>query len=137
MRSTNRSLVECFLFLWYPFEGKKEWRNKYERIPESIRNLRCLAGLSLAEDQLPELPEWIADFEQLESLNISSNRIEGVPEWIARLQRLYELSQKSRIVNHSPWLTTLPLLGVLNIAGNPIESRGVLDELQSKVSIIM
>src|SRR5262252_864957 len=59
-----------------------------ETVPEAIRSLQNLEGLSLGDNRLQALPHWLGELGDLRALSLSGNQFRTLPMSIGSLQNL-------------------------------------------------
>lgn len=109
-----------------------------KKVPEIIKELKLLEGLTLSRNSLEILPEWIGGFNQLEILDVSNNQLEEIPESIGNLEKLKQLKvQHNRLKKLPASIGNLTQLKVLfaneNILEALPESIGKLVSLEDLV----
>jgi len=60
-------------------------------IPNSIRKLKNLTQLRLEYNRIQKIPDWINELESLEVLNLHGNLIKNIPDSVSKLKNLERL----------------------------------------------
>jgi Leucine-rich repeat (LRR) protein len=113
-------------------------------VSDSIKAIRGLRSLQLAEVQLYEFPSFISESNELEVIDLVNCKLDSLPSSIQRLSRLKSLNltenqivqipseiykmknlevlnlSKNKLSNIAEWVAYMPNLQVLDITGNMI-----------------
>ena len=93
-----------------------------KKVPEIVRELKLLKGLTLSRNSLEILPKWIGDFNQLEVLDVANNQLKEIPEVVGNLERLKQLKlQHNKLKKLPASIGNLIQLEVLFVGNNLIE----------------
>jgi hypothetical protein len=66
-------------------------RNKIERLPDEIGNMKCLETFILNNNQITDLPNQFQNLKKLKTLNFSNNCLETIPEWFVLMNELKDI----------------------------------------------
>jgi internalin A len=81
-----------------------------ETVPEAIRSLRHLEGLSLGDNRLQVLPSWLGELGDLRALSLSGNQLRTLPMSIGSLRKLEFITlDANQLESLPPSLADLPL----------------------------
>lgn len=72
------------------------------KVPEIVRELKLLKGLTLSRNSLETLPEWIGEFNQLEVLDVSDNQLREIPDSIGNLKKLKQIKLQNNKLKKLP-----------------------------------
>ncbi len=72
------------------------------KVPEIVRELKLLKGLTLSRNSLEILPEWIGEFNQLEVLDVSDNQLREIPDSIGNLKKLKQIKLQNNKLKKLP-----------------------------------
>ena len=65
--------------------------NKFEEVPETLKDLPSLTDIDLSGNPVSEIPEWLAKKEGLEFLSFSRTKITKLPDDLSSWRRLKAL----------------------------------------------
>ena len=65
--------------------------NKFEEVPETLKDLPSLTDIDLSGNPVSEIPEWLAKKEGLEFLSFSRTKITKLPDDLSAWKRLKAL----------------------------------------------
>lgn len=134
--ATPEEIAEKIIARWKPAKGER-WTggNEYGRVnspgaafvlkrlglkkvPESVRSMRDVEILDLADNQIEELPNWIGELTSLRGLSLINNRLRTLPPEIGSLKNLdFLLLQGNRLESLPRTLRRTPV-HYLTLAGN-------------------
>ena len=105
-------------------------------LPDSVRRLKNLRMLDLADNQLVALPTWLGQLTQLRDLYLSNNKLTYLPESTVNLKRLQTvLLDRNQLTELPEWLSRHKRLLRLDASGNKLvelpEWLGQLTQLQT------
>ena len=65
--------------------------NRFEKVPQTLKDLPSLTDIDLSGNPLSEIPVWLAEKKGLENLSFSGTRIKNLPDDISAWRSLKSL----------------------------------------------